>query len=296
MHTLQNDLLKININPKGAELSNITSVKNSTEFMWQADANVWGSHAPNLFPIIGCMKDDSYYYKNQLYPMTKHGFIRKNDDFVAKRVSESEISFTLNSNEGLYAMFPFYFQLEISYQLDNNRLTVNHKVSNLDTKPMFFSLGGHPAFNCPLHANEAYTDYVLEFNKPEKSESYLLNMDNGLVTDKTKAVFSEENLIQLRDDLFNEDALIFKQLNSRKITLKHKEKGDVLSLSFNDFKYLGIWAKPNAPYVCIEPWLGIADAETTNQKIEEKEGIISLKAGSTFNAAYSIEIDHSHLV
>ncbi|MFP4845870.1 aldose 1-epimerase family protein [Winogradskyella sp. PE311] len=295
MNSLQNDLLKINVKSKGAELSSITSVKNNTEFIWQANPDVWGSHAPNLFPVIGSMKNDSYYYNNQLYTMTKHGFIRKSDDFTTKQLSENEIVFSLKSNSHFYKMYPFKFQLDITYKLIKNKLVINHKITNLDTKTMLFSLGGHPAFNCPLYENEAYTDYVLEFEKPETSESYLLNMNSGLVTYKTKSVFDNGNLIQLRGDLFNEDALIFKQINSRKVTLKHKKKGPILSVAFKDFKFLGIWAKPNAPYVCIEPWLGIADSETTNQKIEEKEGIISLKANSTFNAAYTIEIEHSHL-
>lgn len=296
MYSIENEFLKVNINSKGAELSHIKSVNNKTEFMWQADPEVWGSHAPNLFPIIGSMKLDSYIYNNEVYPMTKHGFIRKNDNFVAEKTSENEMKFILISNDDLYKMFPFKFQIAISYTLQGNSLTVNHTVHNLDTKTMYFSLGGHPAFNCPLNSTEDYTDYVLEFEKPETSQSYLLNMATGLVTNKTKPAFTDSKVIQLRGDLFNEDALIFKDLKSRKVTLKHKEKGAVLSVSFKDFNFLGIWAKPNAPYVCIEPWLGIADNENTNRKIEEKEGILSLDSGLVFNAAYTIEIDQSHLV
>ena len=295
MHTLKNDLLQIHIKSAGAELCAINAIKNENTFMWHADPKIWGSYAPNLFPIIGCMKDDTYIYNNQRYNMTKHCFVRNNDNIVVKTQSENQITFLLQSNAELYKMYPFHFEFEIAYTLDKNVLTINHTVKNLDDKTMYFSLGGHPAFKCPLHKDESYTDYSLEFNENETSESYLLNMESGLVTSQTKPVFTAPNAIALRGDLFNEDALIFKDLKSRQVALKHKSKGTVLTVKFEDFQYLGIWAKPKAPYVCIEPWLGIADAQTTNQKIEEKEGILALSGNNTFSARYSIEIDERHL-
>jgi galactose mutarotase-like enzyme len=295
MHTLKNDVLQIHIKSAGAELCAISSVKNDNEFLWHADPKIWGSHAPNLFPIIGCMKDDRYTYDNKTYHMTKHGFVRHNDNLTNKHQSESKITFLLTSSEALYKMYPFLFELEISYTLKKNSLTINHTVKNIDKKTLYFSIGGHPAFKCPLYKDEDYTDYCLEFDQPENSESHLLHMDTGLVTDKTKPVFTGPKAIALSGDLFNEDALIFTDLKSRKVTLKHRDKGPVLSVSFEDFPYLGIWAKPNAPYVCIEPWLGIADLENSTQNIEEKDGIIALEANTVFNASYSIEIDMRHL-
>jgi galactose mutarotase-like enzyme len=295
MYRLKNNLLNIAIKSKGAELCSITSVSNSTEFIWQADPNIWGSHAPNLFPIIGAMKDDCYRYDGRNFHMTKHGFARKNRAFSIKQTSETAISFILKSTTDLYKMYPFLFEFEISYTLTDHILTISHHVTNLDSKPLYFSVGGHPAFKCPLNSDENYADYSLEFEKAERSESHILNINNGLITNKTKAVFTNDTTIKLHKDLFNEDALIFKDLKSRKVTLKHKNKGPILSVSFKDFPFLGIWAKPNAPYVCIEPWLGIADSETTNQKIEDKEGILALDAGKIFKASYSIEIDTRHL-
>lgn len=295
MNTLKNELLEIKIKSTGAELSSISSIKNKTEFMWQADPDIWGSHAPNLFPFIGALKNDRYLYDGKTFPMTKHGFVRNNEDFRAEKTSDIDISFFLNSNAELYRMYPFQFEFKITYTLKDNILKISHQVKNLDTKTLYFSVGGHPAFKCPLYSGEDYTNYSLDFEKTELSESYLLNMDNGLLTERTRSVF-ERNQIHLNGNLFNEDALIFKDLTSRKVTLKHKTKGAVLSVTFKDFPFLGIWAKPNAPYVCIEPWLGIADSETTNQKIEDKEGIIALNAGKIFNASYDIEIDQGHLV
>ncbi|MUU76925.1 aldose 1-epimerase family protein [Winogradskyella endarachnes] len=296
MHSLQNDLLKINIKTKGAELCNITSAKTNTEFLWQANPEIWGSHAPNLFPIIGCMKDNSYTYNNKKYQMPKHGFVRHNENFVVKNQSDSSITFSLSSNAALYELYPFLFEFKITYTLLENTLTINHTVTNVDNKTMYFSLGGHPAFNCPLSIDEDYTDYFLDFEQNENSKTYLLNTDNGLLTNETKPAFSDGHKINLKPDLFNADALIFKDLKSRAVSLTHKTKGKVLTVNFRGFKQLGIWAKPNAPYVCIEPWLGIADNETTDQKIETKEGILSLKSGAIFEANYSVEIEKNLLV
>ncbi|APY09577.1 aldose epimerase [Winogradskyella sp. J14-2] len=295
MPFLENDLLKVEIKSKGAELCSINSVKYNIEFIWEANPDVWGSHAPNLFPIIGAMKNDSYYFDGNKYNMPKHGFIRHSEDFKIISSSDSEIIFKLKSNDQLRSIYPFEFEFLITYELKGNELLIHHKVKNRDDKTMYFSLGGHPAFTCPLFKDELYTDYFLEFECEESSQSYLLNMENGLVTEKTKAVFDTPKRINLHGDLFNEDALIFKDLKSRQVALKHKEKGEIFNVKFEGFPFLGIWAKPNAPYVCIEPWIGIADAENTNQHIEDKEGIVTLHPKKSFEATYSITLNRDLL-
>jgi len=295
MPFLENDLLKIEIKSKGAELCSIRSIKNNIEFVWEANPNVWGSHAPNLFPIIGAMKDDSYFYNGKKYNMPKHGFARHNEDFEVISNSNSEVTFQLKSNDELRAIYPFEFEFLITYELNDNELLIHHTVKNRDSKTMYFSLGGHPAFACPLSKDESYTDYFLEFEKQEISNSYLLNMATGLVSDKTKPVFDSPNTINLHGDLFNEDALIFKDLTSRRVALKHKQNGEILNVKFEGFPFLGIWAKPNAPYVCIEPWIGIADSESSNQQIKDKEGIVTLEPKKSFKATYSITLNRNLL-
>lgn len=295
MFQLANDLLKISVKPKGAELCEITSIKNKNEFMWHADPNIWESHAPNLFPIIGCLKHDEYTFNGKTYKMPKHGFVRHNRDIQLISQTENSLIFSLKYNEELLKLFPFKFEFIITYTLKDNTLEVNHRVKNLDNQTIYFSVGGHPAFKCPLYDNENYTDYNLVFETEETSKTHLLNLDNGLVTNQTKPAFDTKNSIQLRPSVFNDDALIFKDLKSRKVSLVSKTYGEILNVSFKDFKYLGIWAKPNAPYVCIEPWLGIADHENTTQELTKKEGIIKLPQNETFNASYSIQIHERHL-
>ncbi|MCF7560189.1 aldose 1-epimerase family protein [Sabulilitoribacter multivorans] len=296
MYTLQNHKLKIAVKKTGAELCEISSTKNNTAFMWDADPEVWGSYAPNLFPVIGALKDDSFIYEGKTYAHPKHGFLRRNKDVELFEQTENSLTFRLTSNDELLKTYPFQFEFYITYTLKDNCIDILHTVKNRDSKPMYFSVGGHPAFKCPVFDNESYEDYYLEFEHNENSKRHLINMANGLISNKSEAVFNNSNTIALTHELFEADALVFKDLKSRNVRLKSKHHGTILTVDYPDFSYLGIWAKPSGNYVCIEPWLGIADSEQTNQNLKEKEGIMELQAGKTFKATYRIEIDNAHLV
>ena len=295
MYSLQNDKLKISVQNTGAELCEISSVKHNTQFMWDANPEIWDSFAPNLFPIIGGLKNDSYVFDGKQYTLPKHGLIRNSNAITLTKQTENSLIFSFNYNKNLLKHYPFKFEFELKFTLIANTIEVSHTVKNADTKPMYFSVGGHPAFKWPVFENECYNDYSLEFESIEDADTHLLNTDNGLVTNQTKSIFKNSNTLQLHHSLFDDDALIFKDLKSRKVTLKSKHHGDILSVSYPDFNYLGIWAKPNGNFVCIEPWLGIADHEDTNQVLEQKEAILHLEPSKTFNATYTIEINNTHL-
>jgi galactose mutarotase-like enzyme len=296
LNKLKNTLLELTVNRIGAELSEIKSVKHSTEFMWQANPDIWANHAPNLFPIVGALKNDTYNLDGKTFSLPKHGFVRSNKNIVLESKSENELVYKLTYNEETLKQFPFKFNYYVNYKLIENTLDITYKVENIDDKTMYFSLGGHPAFNCPLYKDEHYSDYSLEFEKDELSKPHLLDLGQGLVSHNTEAVFTSAKAIQLQPDLFNKDALIFKDLTSRSVTLKHNTKGPILSMHYNDFNYFGVWAKPNASYVCLEPWLGIADHINTNQDFKTKDGIITLEPNKSFKASYQIEIALNHLV
>lgn len=296
MYTLENDKLKISVKKIGAELCGMTSVKKNTDFMWHADPDVWGSYAPNLFPIIGALKGDTYIYENTKYKLPKHGFVRHNDNITLHKQTENSLTFKLVSNNELLEKYPFKFEFYITYTLTESTLEIKHTIKNTDNKTMYFSVGGHPAFKCPVFKDESYEDYTLEFEHIENAETHLINMENGLISSETESIIDNSNKLPLTHDLFNKDALIFKDLKSKKITLKSANYGDILTVKYHDFDYLGIWAKPSGDYVCIEPWLGIADAESTNQNLKDKEAIIALEQNKSFEAVYSIEIHNKHLV
>jgi galactose mutarotase-like enzyme len=288
-YSISNDYLRISILTKGAEISSIKSKKTGAEYMWQADPDIWGSHAPVLFPAIGSFKNDECTIDGTVYKIPKHGFIRNNENIVLANKTNDTLHFQLTYSTETLRIFPYKFRFNIFFKLEKNKLVVSHKIENLDTKTTFFALGGHPAFRCPINEGEAYSDYYLEFETEENAATTLLSA-NGLISNNIEQVLTNTSILPLRTDLFDNDALIFKTLKSRKVSLKSRQSNQVLTVDYQDFKYLGIWAKPNATFVCIEPWLGIADHENTDGDFLKKDGLIALPKGEIFIADYSIEI------
>lgn len=287
-HIIENDFLKITIRDFGGELTSIVNKKNSFEHLWQADPAFWGWHAPVLFPVVGRCLDDTILIDGVAYSMEKHGFARKSDFAVAEKKEES-IQFLLRSNEATQAIYPYDFSFYITYTLQEDKLICTYTVINNDTKIMLFSLGGHPAFKAPLIENERYEDYYIEFENDTALSRYFID-EFGFFTGEKKVVMSGTNKLPLFPAIFAKDAYIFKDLKSRKVTLRSINHGHGTAVSFPDFDYLGLWAKENAPYVCIEPWRGCADTAGKMTSFDEKEGIISLSPGEKFEAVITIHI------
>jgi len=287
MHQIKNKYLQISVKDKGAELNKLISLNNNLEYIWQANARYWARHSPVLFPIVGKIKDDTYIFDNKKYCMSQHGFARdKNFELINK--TKNKLCFLLKQDESTLKAYPFKFELYVEYELLDNKLIVHYKVVNVNDRDMFFSIGAHPGFNCPLVKNESYEDYYLEFEHNESAKKIFTK--DGLLTDKTTLVLNNEKQLSLYRGIFKDGALIFKNLKSSKINLKSCKNKYVLSLDFKGFPYLGIWAKPDANFVCIEPWYGVADKEGTKQIFEKKQGIIKLSSKKTFKCCYSITV------
>lgn len=296
MFTLKNSFLEIAIHPVGAELQKVSAVKNGLEFMWDGNPEIWSGHAPNLFPIVGELKDGRFTYENKTYHLSRHGFARRNDAFELTEQSENLLSFKLTYSEETLLNYPFKFEFLVRYSLVKNQIKITYTVKNIDDKSIYFSVGGHPAFKCPLYPGESYEDYSLQFEHAETSPTHLLNINTGLFTSETETVFKTSDTIPLHAHLFDRDALVFKHLISKNVALISKNHGEILNFGFEDFPFLGIWAKPNANFVCIEPWQGLADSEDSNYVFKDKEGIVALGKNKTYSASYSIEIHDRHLV
>lgn len=291
MQTIQNTSLRIQIQDKGAELCSIVSLKNGKEYMWSADPTIWGSYSPVLFPIIGTLKNGEYFFKNKRYSIPKHGFIRNNENLIFKQISNNCIEYSLKYNEESLKNYPFQFEFNIRFRLIDNSILVEHEVINHSSEDeMYFSLGGHPAFKCPFNENEIYEDYYLEFEKIENCRTWEV-LPTGLINSTTHTLLENTNQLSLHKNLFDNDALILKEHNSKKVSLKSRKSDDSITIIYKDFRYLGIWAKPAANFICIEPWLGISDSYDTDQNFETKEGIVKLAADSRFQASYTIIID-----
>lgn len=286
-YSLSNSELSLSVQKTGIELCSVISQKTGTEYIWQANPEIWGSHAPVLFPIIGALKNGMYFYDGETYTLPKHGLVRRSGKPRLTHQTEDSLSFNLIWDHETLKQYPFKFEFRTRYSLSGTAISVDHTVINHGDGPMYFSLGGHPAFNCPLHENETYSDYALEFEQVETDPALLLDSD-GLVSDNQRPILKNSKNLPLNNHMFDDDALIFKNLRSRAVSLVSKHSGRILKMTYNGFPYLGIWAKPGAPFICIEPWQGIADASDTTQEFTQKEGIISLENGGVHKAGYSI--------
>ena len=289
MTTIENDQLRVSIRPQGAELTNIFHKPTATEHLWQADPAVWGWHAPNLFPIVGGLQNDQLRVGDKTYPMKRHGFARQSV-FTQTESSDSHAIFSLRANAETRAVYPYEFEFQVIYELTGPGLSVTYRIVNEGDKPIYFSVGAHPAFNVPIGPGDAYEDYVLEFEHDESLVTHQLSAE-GLFSDETRPVPTTNRQLALTPNLFDQDALVFKNLKSRRVTLKHKDRNDrAVTVSFPNFPHLGIWAKPGAPFVCIEPWLGYADAAGEPTPIDRKEAIQHLGPGTVFAATFTIDI------
>jgi galactose mutarotase-like enzyme len=288
MTTIENEFLKVSVREKGAELTSIYNKVAQIEHLWQADPLVWPWHAPNLFPVIGESVDKQILVDGTPYKMERHGFARQSA-FALMGSSNSDMTYSLTASKETLQVFPYKFELKIHYQLKGKQLILTYSVVNQDEKPIYFSIGGHPAFNVPFQSGEQYPDYFLEFSEDTALQRHLLS-DNGLFTGETEPVPMEGHKLHLSKDLFSKDALVFKNLKSRKVSLQSKSQQHRLTVTFPDFNYLGIWAKPGADFVCIEPWIGCADTEGRKINISQKEDIQHLEPGNTFAASFSIEV------
>ncbi len=279
--TIINNTLSAVINAKGAELFSLKN-KNSKEFMWEGNPEFWGKHSPVLFPIVGTLKNNTYLYNDVSYNLPRHGFAR---DMVFEVIehAENKAVFALCSSVETKKVYPFDFELKISYTLLDNKLEIGYQISNKNNFELPFSIGAHPAFALPNN----FEDYSLAFECQENLTSYELQDD--LLSNKTNSIILEKNQLPLNYSLFEKDAMIFKKLKSRTITILDNNN-PFLRVDFNGFENLGLWTKTNAPFICIEPWLGYSDTIETSGKLIEKEAIHFIRTKKEFECSFCIEI------
>lgn len=269
------------INTFGAELISLQS-DIQREYIWEGNPEYWGKHSPVLFPIVGTLKNNKYYFEDKEYSLNRHGFAR-DMDFELVEKSDSKALFSLVSNSKTLENYPFKFELEILYELINKSLIIKYKVSNKSDSSMLFSIGAHPAFSLP----NLFENYSLQFEFSEDLISY--ELQNDLLSNKTKKIPQTENRVALNYDLFEKDALIFKKLKSKMVTILENEE-PFLRVNYNDFSSLGIWTKKNAPFICIEPWIGYSDLIDGSGVLSEKEGIQILEKEGFFECQFEIEV------
>lgn len=279
---LQNNFFRVMISPLGAELHSVIRRDTGQELLWQGDAHYWPRRSPVLFPIVGRLRNDQYLTDHSYYTLPQHGFAR-DLEFETLRTSPGEASFLLRSGEHTRANYPFDFELQITYMLTDDRLVTRWEVRNTGPRRMFFSIGAHPGFLC----EGGLTGHYLEFSEEEILERHLLS---GGLFDGTTEHLGRARRLDLNDTLFQKDALVLHRLRSKWIDLRKTGETSFMRFHFRDFPYFGIWSKPGAPFVCLEPWCGLADFTTASGILEEKTGIVSLEPKATFTRSWEIQV------
>jgi galactose mutarotase-like enzyme len=288
MVIIQNEHLSVTINHKGAELQGLYNKNAGLEYMWSGDPAYWAKTSPVLFPIVGSLKDDTCYVDGKDYHMGRHGFAREMD-FMVTDHTNSSATFRIVSNEETLKKYPFHFRFDIVYSITDDEVKVTYKISNTGANTMYFSVGGHPAFKVPLIPGSDYSDYYLEFSQLEKAGRWPISKE-GLIKTEPVSFLNDEGRMSLSKELFYEDAVIFKTLQSKSVKLLSARSPHGLQFDYTGFPYLGIWAAKNADFVCIEPWCGIADSVNSNQQLKDKEGINALAAGDRFERSWKVKV------
>jgi galactose mutarotase-like enzyme len=288
IYVIANKNLRATVNKKGAELTSLENLHTNLEYIWQGDPKFWERQTPHLFPIVGRLKDNQFYYNEEVYEMAQHGFAR-DLDFDCIKEEKTSLSFLLKSSEETKVNYPFDFELQIDFDLKEDNLHISYKVINSGGERMYFSIGGHPGFTCPLLSTEKFTDYFFQFEHTENLDRHLLS--GGLFNHETEKVINDTHILHLDYELFKKDAIVVKNYKSSYLYLKSLKGSHGIKFFFPDFPYLGLWTKgEGAKFICIEPWFGLADYADTNKKIEEKIGILSLDSGKEFNCNYTINV------
>ena len=280
MLQIENGKFIVKVNPMGAELSGLYGKEEKTEYMWQGLPEIWSGRSPILFPVVGKLVGDKYIYENKEYNMPKHGFVRK-ELFEIKEQKEDSLTLTYKDYEKYYESYPFMYEFSVKFDVTDKGVSVTHIVENKGEKDMYFSLGAHPGIECGKGA-------YLEFPEVENVRAYRFN-DDKIIREETDEFLLGTNIFKIYDETFVGDAYVIEGLKSPYVYVKAPELGRTVKVDFGTAPYLGVWAKPAAPYVCIEPWFGLDDDVFAKGKIEEKKGIVKLPAKETFEFTVKVE-------
>ncbi len=290
-YKIYNDEIELLIDSHGAELRSLKAM--GTEYLWQADATYWARSSPVLFPFVGGLKNKEYRHKGVTHSMTQHGFAR-DMEFQLKEQTADSITFVLQDNEVSREKYPFPFLLEIKYTLIGTEVEVSWRVLNTGAESLPFSIGAHPAFNCPLHINEKQSDYSFVLRKQGKELTQFQNTlltPQGLATRNQVVIPLSDGRLPITEDLFDGDALVIEECQADEVAILDPTGKEYVRVTF-DMPLFGLWSPPkkNAPFVCIEPWCGRCDGEDFAGELAEREYSQSLESGSEFTISYKIAV------
>jgi len=285
---LENDLLKVEIESFGAEIKSVIGKAENREYMWYGNPKFWGRTSPVLFPFVGSLKDKKYTWQGKEYPMGQHGFAR-DMEFTLVSKNDTQIWFSLQSNEETLAKYPFAFVLSIGYVLQGNTVEVCWRVENPGTDTMYFSIGAHPAFLCPVHGESSKTGYKLAFGGVSEIHHHGNTVDTGMALREDLILPLADGKATITDTFFDRCTYMIEGAQTGEVSLLDKQDNRIVTMQF-DTPLFAIWSpeKKNAPFLCIEPWYGRCDAEDFQGDLSQREFTNVLQAKEEFCASYKM--------
>lgn len=269
---LQNELLRAEITLHGAELLFFGGIS-GPNVLWSKQTDHWNRVAPNLFPIVGRLVDDSYTLEGKRYRMMQHGFARDREFDVVEQ-SETAVRLRLVSDAESMSVYPYSFVFDVVYTLSSFGLSISYETRNTGKEALFYATGGHPAF----YLEEQLEHYYLEFDTAIQLERHELT---GSYFSGETSYYGVSTQLKLGDELFENDAFVLKDPQFKSVCLKNQDGETLVQMSCDSWTAIGFWTKKGAPFICIEPWWGWADHADSSGKLEEKAGIRRLSPGET---------------
>ena len=278
MVLLENEYLLVEIATKGAELQKIYNKKEGFDYLWGGDPNVWSSHAPNLFPIIGRLNEHKHIKNSKTYELPQHGFVKISELEVTEK-TDTKATFTLRANKETKAIYPYEFVYSVTYTLTDNKLETAYKVENHSEEMMPFSVGGHPGFNVPMNGEGTYEDYTITINPQKNVEFFEIGPAPFRKGGKKLFAAMKNGALPMSHEVFREGLIIIDEADIETVTLTSSKGKHGVSVHMTDFPYLCLWTKEtiDAPFVCIEPFYGLPDIAGEIGSLEEKDGMICLQ-------------------
>ncbi|MEG0571359.1 MAG: aldose 1-epimerase family protein, partial [Oscillospiraceae bacterium] len=280
--TLKSTSAIVQIDSKGAELISYIDVFGA-EYMWQKDPKFWGRCSPLLFPIVSNLRNDKAFFEGKEYTIPKHGFCR-DCEFTTVAQTENTAVFNYTYNEQTLKVYPYKFSLSLTYTLYESELTIEYRIVNVDDKPIDYCFGAHPAINIPFNGNGAFEDYCVEFEQNETADCPVFDMQNRQFDmNNTVRILDNQNRFMLSYDLFDIDAIVFDKLKSNSVKLYHVKTGRGIEVDFTGFDFVAFWtpAGKKAPFLCIEPWCGIAACSDEGDNFADKRAVKHLEISAT---------------
>ncbi len=287
--TLTNGTLTVTASARGAELQSIES--NGISYLWDGHAPYWNRRSPNLFPIIGALRNNFATSQAGDIHLSKHGFCR-DAAFEVVEQTDTSVTYCYCDNEDTFSKYPYHFEFKVTHALDGDAVKTTYAVKNTGNCAMPFCIGGHPAFHVPLVEGEAYTDYVVEFEKEETADCPLIDMNTCLIADATyNRLLTNEKSFRLNHVLFRGDALIFENLQSEKVKLYSQKCGHGIEMDISEFPVFAIWTMvDDEPFVCFEPWQGGATRDSEDDVFEHKNNVVIANPDEEYFFTYSVRV------